>query len=249
MRYVVGARSGIGRCRPSNQDSVLVKRAVLGEEEVVMALVCDGVGGLSHGELASASVVRCFDSWFTFQLPRLLFHRSFEEIGNIWSAKLGEISQTIRKYGQERGESMGTTCSGLLLAGGESLLLHVGDSRIYRLRGCVSRLTTDQTWAERAARMGAVDENRGRNLLLQCVGVSQTLNPEIQVDGCRAGDVYLLCSDGFWHTSTEGELWAAFGQGGHSREGIESACDALIERAMERGERDNISLAVIEVEG
>lgn len=249
MRYVVGAISDIGQCRPSNQDSVLVKRAVLGEEQVVMALVCDGVGGLSHGELASASVVRFFDQWFTFQLPKLIYRRSFEEIGNIWSAKLGEIGQIIRSYGQKRGERLGTTCTGLLLAEGNSLLLHVGDSRIYRLRQGVKRLTTDQTWAERAARMGKTDETRGRNLLLQCVGVSPILHPEVQVDECRPGDVFLLCSDGFWHTSTEEELWNAFGGGALSRDGIEASCETLIECAIERGERDNISIAVIKAEG
>lgn len=247
MHFVVGAKSEIGAFRPTNQDSVCVKRAVLDGEQVVMAVVCDGVGGLSHGELASAAVVRALDNWFTFQLPRLLFRRSLEEIGNVWGAKLGEISQRIRRYGEKTGENLGTTCSGVLLAGGQCLTVHVGDTRIYRLRRGVTRLTTDQTYAQRAAEAGRYD-GRGRNLLLQCVGVSRTLRPEILMDTCRAGDVFLLCTDGFWHTISEQELEETFlSEAMDSREALEAACGNLIRAAMERGERDNLSVAVIRV--
>ena len=63
MRFIVTADTDIGTTKDTNQDSVLVKHAIYQEQEVLMAIVCDGMGGLSKGELASATVIRAFNQW------------------------------------------------------------------------------------------------------------------------------------------------------------------------------------------
>ena len=69
MKYKFIAETDVGISRSTNQDSVLVKHAAYEKREVLMAIVCDGMGGLSKGELASATVIREFSKWFDELLP------------------------------------------------------------------------------------------------------------------------------------------------------------------------------------
>ena len=69
MRYMVTADTDVGIAKANNQDSVLIKHASTDIGEVLMAIVCDGMGGLAKGELASATVVKAFSKWFDEELP------------------------------------------------------------------------------------------------------------------------------------------------------------------------------------
>ena len=69
MHFTFIAETDIGTTKDTNQDSILVKHGQYSGGEVLMAIVCDGMGGLSKGELASATVIRAFDKWFDEELP------------------------------------------------------------------------------------------------------------------------------------------------------------------------------------
>ena len=69
MRYTAAADTDVGISRTTNQDSVLIKHALADDTEVLLAVLCDGMGGLAKGELASATVIRDFSRWFDEELP------------------------------------------------------------------------------------------------------------------------------------------------------------------------------------
>ena len=88
MRYVATADTDIGISKDTNQDSVLIKHASTDKGEVLLAVVCDGMGGLSKGELASATVIRAFADWFDNELPFELENVDLNVIGAKWSLML-----------------------------------------------------------------------------------------------------------------------------------------------------------------
>ena len=91
MRYIAVAETDIGIDKKINQDSILIKHAQCKNNEVLMAIVCDGMGGLSKGEIASATVVREFDKWFSKELLPELKNIDMNVIGGKWSLLLKEL--------------------------------------------------------------------------------------------------------------------------------------------------------------
>lgn len=130
MRFIVTADTDIGTTKDTNQDSVLVKHAIYQEQEVLMAIVCDGMGGLSKGELASATVIRAFNQWFDEELEKELNPLDMQTIGNKWECMLKDLNLKISEYGIDIGTSLGTTFSGILFVDDSYVVAHVGDSYV-----------------------------------------------------------------------------------------------------------------------
>ena len=91
MKFKITVDSDVGIFKSTNQDSVLVKHASTDLGEVVMAIICDGMGGLQKGELASATVVRAFSKWFEEELPFELNHVDMNVIGGKWTISAESI--------------------------------------------------------------------------------------------------------------------------------------------------------------
>lgn len=253
MRYMVTADTDIGISKNTNQDSVLVKHASTELGEVVLAIVCDGMGGLAKGELASATVIRAFDRWFYEQLPYEINNIDFHVIGQKWSLMLKELNGQILEYGKKIGSSLGTTFSGILAFRDQYVIVHVGDSRVYRISSSLEQLTTDQTFVAREICRGTMTEaqakvDKRRNLLLQCVGASKNVEPEILYGNVKKG-AYMLCSDGFRHEITPEEMIESLNPINLRNEEImHNNSRYLIELVKSRMERDNISVVLIKVE-
>ena len=113
LRYKAIAETDVGMSKKTNQDSVLIKHAKCGIGEVLLAVICDGMGGLAKGELASATVVREFARWFEEELPFELENLNLEIIGAKWSFMLKDLNVKILQYSQTIGASLGTTFTGL----------------------------------------------------------------------------------------------------------------------------------------
>lgn len=254
MRYMATADTDIGIAKNTNQDSILIKHASFGDnEEVMMAIVCDGMGGLAKGELASATVIRAFSRWFDEELPFELEHMDMGVIGEKWSLLLKDLNVKIQEYSAGLGESLGTTFSGILLSGGEYVIVHVGDSRVYQIGNGLRQLTTDQTFVAREIRMGRMTPEQARvdkrrNLLLQCVGASRNMEPEV-LCGKTIRGAYMLCSDGFRHEISEEEMFESLNPINFmNKSAMHSNARYLIEQVKSRRERDNISVVLIKTE-
>ena len=85
MHYLAIADTDIGNVKQTNQDSVLIKHGETEKGEILLAVICDGMGGLEKGELASATVIRTFSKWFDEELPYELENVDLKVIGGKWS--------------------------------------------------------------------------------------------------------------------------------------------------------------------
>ena len=239
MNFLISANTDIGTTKQTNQDSLAVKILNTVQGRMVFAVLCDGMGGLANGEIASASLVYAFESWCS------------QELRNQWEKIIDEMNQKIKVYGLKQGVRMGTTAVVMLLTDQRYYIMNVGDSRIYELGDQLSQLTTDQTVVGREVALGHITEaeakvDERRNVLLQCVGASDTVYPEMIFGSPKANTVYILCSDGFRHEISSEEIASQFDP--HllmDNNTMSQRAAELIEENKRRGERDNISVALV----
>lgn len=253
MHFTVTADTDIGISKETNQDSVLFKQGSYSGGEVLMAIVCDGMGGLAKGELASAIVIRAFSNWFDNELPYELENLDLHVVGGKWSLMLKDLNVKIIEYAQQNHITMGTTFTGVLFVGDEYVVTHVGDTRLYYIGNGLKQLTNDKTFIAREIKKGTMTleqakTDKRRNMLLQCVGASDTLEPEILV-GKQEKGAYMLCSDGFRHEITEKEIVESLSPINLiNKESMHANAKYLIELVKQRNEKDNISVVVIKAD-
>lgn len=253
MRFVATADTDIGITKSTNQDSILIKHASFDEGEVLLAIICDGMGGLSKGELASATVIRAFAKWFDEELPYELVNVDMNVVGGKWTLLLKSLNVGIGEYGNSQQVKLGTTFTGILFINDEYLIVHIGDTRAYHIStGSMTQLTTDHTFVARELRKGnmTVEQaktDKRRNLLLQCIGASDNIDPQVLVGKTRGG-AYMICSDGFRHEITEAEMMKSLNPANlMNKNAMHSNVRYLIDQVKERNERDNISVVLIKV--
>lgn len=250
---MIAADTDVGTIKDTNQDSILVKYGKYSKGEILMAVVCDGMGGLSKGELASATVVRSFSKWFDEEFPYELENPDLQVIGGKWSFMLKDLNLNILEYAQKKNISMGTTFTGMLFIGNRYMITHVGDTRVYHIGKRVEQLTQDQTYVVREISRGNMTPEQARtdkrrNMLLQCVGASDTLEPEVIIGEGEKG-AYMLCSDGFRHEITDAEIYESLNPVNlFNKEAMHSNIKYLIELVKQRKEKDNISAILIKAE-
>lgn len=253
MHYIATADTDVGISKTTNQDSVLIKHASTDIGEVLMAIVCDGMGGLAKGELASATVIRAFSKWFDEELPYELENVDMQVIGGKWSLMLKSLNVQILEYGQQLGSNLGTTFSGILFVDDKYVIVHVGDTRIYHIGSTLHQLTTDQTFVAREISRGTMTAEQAktdkrRNLLLQCVGASKNVDPQVLCGAAEKG-AYMICSDGFRHEVTPGEIYESLNPINFMNENaMHNNAKYLIELVKSRQEKDNISVVLIKAE-
>lgn len=254
MRFIATVDTDIGVSKNTNQDSALIKHATVDGEEILLAVICDGMGGLSKGELASATVIRAFAKWFDEELPYELENVDLQIVGAKWSLLLKELNAQILEYSKQNGiEGVGTTFSGILFIGDRYVIGHVGDTRIYHIGASLTQLTTDQTFVAREISRGTMTleqakADKRRNLLLQCVGASKLVEPQI-ICGTTEKGAYILCSDGFRHEITEAEIYESLNPINlMNKDAMHNNAKYLIEQNKSREEKDNITVLLIKAE-
>lgn len=257
MKYLVAAYTESGK-RPMNQDAYCVRKASTSFGEILMAVLCDGMGGADLGERASEETTQAFSCWFREVLPGLLgsmdgvFQRDL--ILQSWTTLLKQENEKLIREGNRFQKTMGTTTSVLLLVDGEACLIHVGDSRIYHMsRKNIVQMSVDHSVVGQEVREGKITEEQARrdprrNQLMQCVGIRGEIHPQCAGWTYRKGDRFLLTSDGFVHENTPEEI-CRLTDGWSSRQetGMEKKLEKLTCKAMEAGESDNITSVLIRV--
>ncbi len=252
MNFIVSARTDIGLTKTTNQDSLSMRVVNTPQGRMVLAVLCDGMGGLEKGEVASASVIRTFDNWLHRELP-VLCSAPIEDsiIREQWSKIVIEQNNTIKRYGLRQGVQLGTTVVAMLLTQTRYYIINVGDSRAYEIRESVKQITKDQTFVAREIALGNMTEEQARgdkrrNVLLQCVGASDDVYPDMFFGDVLVNAVYMLCSDGFRHEVTNEEFYEKFNPAVLLDDStMNKHSDELIELNKIRKERDNISVALI----
>lgn len=252
MDYCISASTDIGIKKDINQDCLFVRRLSTGQGPMVFAVLCDGMGGLSKGEVASASVLHAFTQWMHTMLP-VLSQGEIEDyaIRTQWDDIVTRMNEKIMDYGKQDGVKLGTTVVALLLTDKRYYIMNVGDSRVYEITDCLNKITSDQTVVEKEVSLGNMTreeagEDPRRNILLQCVGASVVVFPDFFFGEPKENAVYMLCSDGFRHVVTAQEMLAMLAPGKTADPAVMKAnAERLIDLNKQRGEEDNISVITI----
>lgn len=254
MTFVANYTTNIGR-KAVNQDSIFVHTIGNQDEIGAFMVLCDGMGGLAHGEYASASVLQAFSGWFYDSLPSLLQNEPLlpETIQVQWESLLEAQHRSLLLYGSQNGEHIGTTVCALLLYGGRYYAFHVGDSRLYAISQTgIQHLTKDHSWVQNAVDQGLMTPeqarvDRRRNRLLQCVGAGPMPVAGFSYGKLHLGTVYLTCCDGFYHELPDEELQQLFAPffDGCCAESIRLQLEQVVQTVLGRGETDNITAGAV----
>ncbi len=242
----------VGRQRQHNEDSFLV------EDNGGLFLVADGMGGHAAGEIASRIAV---DSIAEFILHTKeddgtwphAYDEHFKRTTNRLMAAVRmantRVLEAMRKDARLRG--MGTTVVACLADGDTMAFAHVGDSRAYLIRNNqLSRVTNDHSWVFEQVQAGMLTEVEAekhplRNVITRALGGALQITPDASEIEMKAGDVYLLCSDGLTGMVPEDEILRLVTE----NPDLQAACQQLIETANERGGLDNITAILVRVAG
>ena len=256
MRYEAVTRTDVGIRKKTNQDSAMILSANTDYGPAMLAMICDGMGGLDKGEVASATVIQAFAEWFKERLPRLIAKGiTVDLIKSEWNNLILVYNDKLGLYGDNMGIKLGTTVCGLLIFKDIYYCINVGDSRAYEIGDAVRLLTKDQTFVQREIDLGHMTYEEAqrdpqRNVLLQCVGASDIVFPDYYIDKVKPNTCYMLCSDGFRHVITEEEMYDKLSPSVNTeREVMGDHVRELIELNMQRKEKDNITSILIRTYG
>lgn len=243
----LAALSDIGCQRENNEDSYSYWEPE-GDKDFKrqgrLMIVADGMGGYAGGQEASHLAVATIEQVY-----------AGNKDGNP-SVALSAAFQVAHKRIKEYAEShptlhgMGTTCTAVVLIGHELYYSHVGDSRLYiSQHSKLYRITRDQTYVGRLVEQGIINpEEAGshpqRNILTGALGAGQEVAPESPQEpiSLETGDVMVLCTDGLWSLVNEDEIKNAL-----NAKNLQTACQALIKMAKDRGGPDNITVQMVRV--
>jgi serine/threonine protein phosphatase PrpC len=254
MEFTATYNTDIGIRKNTNQDSLAIRIIDSPIGQVAFGIVCDGMGGLAKGELASREVIMAFCQWFDEKLTDMVLTNSFTvaKLRDDWHSIILSQNMRLGKYGADNNLMLGTTVSAILMLNDEFYIVHVGDSRIYEMTSEGSRmLTNDQTFVAREVAMGRMTPEQAkidprRSVLLQCVGASPVVEPDFVKGHLKKDAVYMLCSDGFRHQISDEEMIDKLGpKACSSEEEMKYGCVYLTEMVKNRKETDNITVAVI----
>ena len=252
MNFIISANTDVGISKSTNQDSLTNMVVNTPQGRMAFAVLCDGMGGLDKGEVASASVIHAFRKWVVEELP-ILCEAPLEDatIRSQWESIITQQNQTIKAFGARQGVRLGTTSDVMLLTQTRYYILNVGDSRAYELTTGIRQITSDQTFVAREIAMGHMtqeeaDHDSRRNVLLQCVGASDEVYPDMFFGDVQQNAIYMLCSDGFRHEITAAEIFDKLQPGVLFDDyTMQKNTISLIELNKQRQERDNISVALV----
>lgn len=228
------AATDTGRQRRANEDSLLARAPLF--------VVADGMGGAQAGEVASRLAVDVFEEGLG----------DTTEPENRLAERAGAANSRIHELSHSNAEhaGMGTTLTAVYVTPEEVAIAHVGDSRAYRLRaGELVRLTDDHSLVDELMRQGKITPEEAidhpqRSVITRALGPEPSVEVDTRSYLARAGDVYLLCSDGL--TTMLPEERVAELMRSHSR--LREAGEALIVAANDAGGRDNITVVLFRLE-
>ena len=241
--------SDTGLKRPHNEDSAVTDTA-LG-----LAVVADGMGGYKAGEVASAIAAQLIlnevragiaNGDANTKVGSAGMSRATLVIRDAVAKANAEVFRTAQEVPQCQG--MGTTVVVVFYHGDKVSIAHVGDSRVYRLRGNeFKQITRDHSLIQELIDRGfftpeEAAENTPKNLVTRALGIEQSVEVDVQEQDLQAGEIYLLCSDGLNDMVDDEEIHLTLSK--YSANLVEAATE-LVRLANEKGGKDNVSVVLV----
>ena len=237
-----------GRVRPTNQDIYQIEARE--DNQTVLLVVCDGMGGANAGNVASRFAAQSFMEAARSALNDAL---DAQKRQTLLSYALVQANDTVFSLAGRQPEfrGMGTTLVAALVQGEEATILNVGDSRAYLFDGTrLHQLTEDHSYVEEMRRQGRITEADARthpqkNLITRAVGVEPDVDGDLFEARLAPGEILLLCSDGVSHTLTLRQIRETMALS------PQACCDKLEEEILAAGKpnQDNYTAIVLKYHG
>jgi len=260
MKISIGTKTDVGCVREANEDSFYVElpseAAPEGDSNrYALLLVADGMGGQVAGKEASETVVDVVKALFATAIKsdwaktaRAKTGKPLKDIKKFLVDAMREANKAVFKKGEAQAVNMGTTLTMAFIADHNAFIGHVGDSRVYHIRGSeIRQVTEDHSLAEEMLKKGKATREElktspMRSMLTRSVGTKK----EVAVDDpvgieLEDGDCLVLCTDGLTNL-VEDQILSAI----HNTGDPQKACDSLVELARKRGGHDNITVIAAE---
>ena len=239
-----------GKVRSHNEDSVAY------DASCGWVVLADGMGGYNAGEVASGITISLMSAEVRHRLGQARpqdKNESGEDFGvELLRESMQKANASIFSAAQSQPQyaGMGTTVVSALFYDNRVAVAHVGDSRLYRLRGSTfESVTRDHSVLQEQIDSGLISKqdarlSRNRNLVTRAVGIHPDVEVEIHVHAVQIGDIYLLCSDGLNDMVEDEDIGLALGM---LKANLPLAARQLIEMANDNGGRDNVSVILVKV--
>jgi protein phosphatase len=244
---IASVQTDVGCVREANEDS---GRHVRSSDPQIQALkgsltiVADGMGGHASGEVASQMAVELI-SEFYYQDRTNSTGEALKNAIEEASRQIYQTSLTDEKY-----FGMGTTLVALVLQNNTAFVAHVGDSRLYRLRGDdFQQITEDHSQVMEMVKYGIISREEAKNhddknVILRAMGTQPEVEAELtEPFAAEPDDTFLLCSDGLCDMLDDDEMRMIL----ITSPDVHSACERLIAAAKERGGHDNITVGIVKI--
>ncbi len=240
-----------GRVRDHNED------AAAADMDVGMVALADGMGGYNAGEVAAELAIKTVMNLVHDGVVREHRGQVDPESGlmrqsiilrNAVSRANKIIWQTAQSQPQCKG--MGTTIAACLFYDDRVSIAHVGDSRVYRMRGDqLQQLTLDHSLLQELVDRGfyspeEAQRSTNRNYVTRALGVESTVEVEIQEDTVQTGDIYVLCSDGLTDMVEDEDIHLTIST---FNANLQTVAEQLVELANENGGRDNVTVTLADI--
>ena len=242
-----------GMVRSHNEDSVVY------DASCGLVVLADGMGGYNAGEVASGITISVMSTEIKHRLqsvrPEEKDSARGEDIGvMLLRENVQKANASIYSAAQSQPQyaGMGTTVVAGLFYDNRVAVAHVGDSRMYRLRGeTFETITRDHSLLQEQIDGGMISKedarsSKNKNLVTRAVGIDAEVAAEVNVYEVQVGDIYLLCSDGLNDMVEDGDIGATLQM---LRANLPLAATQLIEMANDNGGRDNVSVILVKVNG
>lgn len=236
-------KSDIGAVRSTNQDSFAVGKI---SDDIVWAVVCDGMGGANGGNVASGEAVKIIkEKTENLVRPESM---SSEEISLFMVDAVKKANSRIYEMSQSDIEldGMGTTCDFVIVVNQRVHVAHVGDSRTYLIRNDrIIQITEDHSFVQEMVKQGQITQEEAerhpnKNIITRAVGVGDDVDIDYIETIYEKGDSILTCTDGLSNMVSSGEILSVV-----LSNKIDEAVEILIERAVSEGGYDNITVTAI----
>ena len=246
FKMELASMSDTGKMRNNNEDNVLTDRG-LG-----LAMVADGMGGHSSGEVASSLAVKVTRDRFESMRNTGLKPGAYDAKYALETNQLGFAVQLANSVIYEAGNSapenkgMGTTLSVLFLNGDKAAIAHIGDSRVYLFRdGVLQQVTEDHSLVMEHVRKGIMtleqaEKSPLQNILTRALGAQKTPAVDLKEIPVMENDRFLLCTDGLFKAVPVEQIAGIM----KANPDAQQACDVLVRTANANGGPDNITVAI-----
>ncbi|MBC8060470.1 MAG: serine/threonine-protein phosphatase [Clostridiaceae bacterium] len=229
----------MGTVKQVNQDSFVYKIVEAENYYAGLFAVADGVGGLEDGEVSSAIAISTLNKWWNYDFRN--FYNDRDSLIPSLIECFSKCNAEIMEYSRQKGIRTATTLSVLFIYKNSYYVIHIGDSRVYKITRKIERLTKDHSCFIDKIKDGIVYK---KSVLTECLGNKTEINYYCTSGKVRKNDIFMVCSDGIYKKIGENEILEMV----KTQElDLSQICQVIIDEAKERGERDNITLILARV--